>query len=365
MSVYVKKKKKVFKDIYKNIDIFILYMKDNFNYLNFENDVILFRVNDIYIKFYNDNLVVNGKLNSVIYGEFGFKFKNRYQINFWKERGHYNSNEIVGNIQKINSDKVKNRFVPNSENLSKFGYDKDIVKSWRAGPNIAKYWINRGYSEDDAIIKVSEHQKKLAKNIDYGKRVSDTTKEYYLNRGYSEDESLKLLADRQHTIQIDKYILKYGVVEGVELYNIQVLKRNEYLGCSKKGYSEVSQKLFDSIIENYNNDEIFYATRNKEYKISKSDNKGYWLYDFVDIKNKKIIEFQGDKFHANPKLYESSDKPHPFYKDMTSSDIWENDNRKKIDAEKENFKVFYVWESDFKNDNNLTILKCLEFLRND
>lgn len=89
-------------------------------------------------------------------------------------------------------------------------------------------------------------------------------------------------------------------------------------GCSKKGYSNVSQELFNTISNNKNN--IFYATKNNEYKINRD--KGYYLYDYTDLSTKRIIEFQGDKYHANPLLYESFDNPHPFYKNKKSIDIY-------------------------------------------
>ncbi len=227
---------------------------------------------------------------------------------------------------------------------------------------MTKYWINKGYSEDNAKNMLSEYQRNLTKLIDYKNRISDTSIEYYINKGYSEKYSKELLSKRQNTINLDNYIDKYGEYEGNILYKERILNRNKYLGCSKKGYSDISQDLFNKLSKFYDNlDNILYAEINNEFKINKTN--GYWLYDFTDIKNKKIIEFQGDRFHANPNIYNESEKPHPFLPEKTSKDIWNDDEIKRIAAIEQGFDVFYVWETDYKKNKDLIIANCIEFLK--
>ena len=50
---------------------------------------------------------------------------------------------------------------------------------------------------------------------------------------------------------------------------------------------------------------------------------------FTDIKNKKIIEYNGDDYHGNPNKYNFDDYPNPFRKDLTAKDIWNKDKQKK------------------------------------
>ena len=76
----------------------------------------------------------------------------------------------------------------------------------------------------------------------------------------------------------------------------------------------------------------------------------------------KIIEYNRDLYHANPKLYESDDNPHPFRKNLTSQDIWDKDSNKFNIASKNGYEILTIWDSEFKKNKNHTINKCLHFL---
>jgi hypothetical protein len=45
------------------------------------------------------------------------------------------------------------------------------------------------------------------------------------------------------------------------------------------------------------------------------------MLDFFIKELNLAIEFQGDIFHANPKIFKASDNPNPFRKDLSSSEI--------------------------------------------
>ena len=87
------------------------------------------------------------------------------------------------------------------------------------------------------------------------------------------------------------------------------------------------------------------------------------MYDFTDKNRKKIIEYQGDMYHANPHVYESYDNPHPFKKDKISKEIWEHDKRKKERAEKDGYEVIYIWDSEYRKDKEFIIDKCINFIK--
>lgn len=91
----------------------------------------------------------------------------------------------------------------------------------------------------------------------------------------------------------------------------------------------ISQELFTKIDKRFENRNFKYALNVGEFKIKK-ENGGYYFYDFVDIDNRLIIEYNGDMYHANPSVYNESDNPHPFRKNLKSSDIWIIYENKKI-----------------------------------
>ena len=126
------------------------------------------------------------------------------------------------------------------------------------------------------------------------------------------------------------------------------------------GYSKISQDLFNELAKHTNN-EIYYGSLNREYSIYNKENKHVYVFDFTDLTNKKIIEFQGDIYHANPNLFLEDDKPSP-WNDLTSKELWERDEYKKQIALNNNFDLIQIWESDFRNNKEEIIKKCLKFL---
>ena len=64
----------------------------------------------------------------------------------------------------------------------------------------------------------------------------------------------------------------------------------------------------------------------------------------------KIIEFQGDYWHCNPKIYKN-DYYHELKK-MTAQEIWESDKKHIKYANDHNYKVIEIWESDMNKYND-------------
>lgn len=263
------------------------------------------------------------------------------------------------------------------------------IKVKHIRPSNIEYWINMGFSEEESQIKVEsqrltslrgyierygellgsekwvEKQKKLK---EWGSTGSCNLI-YYINKGFSEEEAKIELSKRQSTFSKEKCIEKYGYDDGILRFTERQTKWSKSLssgGKLKIGYSKTSQELFYKILENYcieDKDKVFFATHNKEFKISKSDG-GVWLYDFTDIKNNKIIEYNGDLFHGNPKKFKGDDHPHPFNRETTAKEIWEKDEIKINKAKENGFDILVIWDSEYRWGNKDKIInKCLKFLK--
>ena len=184
--------------------------------------------------------------------------------------------------------------------------------------------------------------------------------------GYTEDEAKILISANQNTFSKEKCIKKYGEQLGLDIFRKRqekwqlTLHNNKKLHC---GYSKISQELFNEL-KKYTNNEIYYGSLNGEYSIYNVDNKHAYVYDYTDITNKKIIEFQGDVYHANPKLFNENDKPSP-WNDLTAKEIWNKDEFKKQVALNNNFDVLYIWEFDYRENKEKIILECIKFLNYD
>ncbi len=258
--------------------------------------------------------------------------------------------------RKMFSDKVKGEKNPNHKS-------KTTDKERKERSPFSKKFLYHS-SEKDRLDFIEKALKD---------RTFTTRKEYYLEQGYSSDESEKMLKERQSTFSKEICIQKYGKIKGLVIFKDRQSKWQESLlknGNLKCGYSKISQDLFYKILEKYNieddKDGVYFATKNQEFFISKKgteyDPRIFLQYDFCDRNKNKIIEYNGDEYHANPNLYESGDTPHPFRKDVSAQEIWDKDKEKLRIAKNEGFEVMVVWDSDYKNNKEKIILECAKFL---
>lgn len=152
------------------------------------------------------------------------------------------------------------------------------------------------------------------------------------------------------------YISKYGIDEGTKRYNSLVAEK-------MVGYSKISQELF-RYLSSYTDNKVYFAESHygTEYHVLDVENSRSYFYDYVDIINKKCIEFNGDVFHGNPEMFTESDTPNPFLK-VSCSEIWAYD-KDKINHLKmqRGIDTLVVWERDYRENKQNVIEKCLQFL---
>lgn len=84
------------------------------------------------------------------------------------------------------------------------------------------------------------------------------------------------------------------------------------------------------------------------------------MYDLACTKRKKIVEYNGDYWHCNPKIYESDYKLKQ--SNMRAEEIWDRDKDKISVAESRGFEVKVVWESDFLKDQTKILNEVRYFL---
>lgn len=256
-------------------------------------------------------------------------------------------------------------------------------------PNLVEYWLSRGFSFDESklntelhlmnterafIVKYGEVEgPKLfrEKKIKEGKLNSQRSVEYWLNKGFSIEESKEKVSKSQNMFSFEKCVEKHGEEKGLKIFTERQNKWQESLlnnGNMKLGYSKISQELFYSILETYDlgyRDKIKFATHNGEFKLN-NPKGGVYIYDFIDTVGKKIIEYNGDMYHANPKKFKENDTPHPYRKTKTSLEIWESDKNKLSVANDNGYEVLVIWDSEYRWGNKEKVIKkCLKFLKNE
>ncbi len=317
---------------------------------------------------------------------------NIYSIEWQMWRYSISKEEASEKIEQI-----KEKARESQRNMSEFDFKSMSAKN-------PEHWIKKGYSKKSAVIKAKEqlsnmqkvYQKKKKENPEKYKKSFTTNIEYWLDKGYSKEEASTELKKRQATGSLKNFKKRYGEKEGGEKWRARQVKWQETLNKKTpeekdrinklKGitlvnmirkwgevdgtekyynwlnsrhfyHSPISQKLFFEILQFIDDKKLVNFARHNGEKIIQKNNKVY-AYDF--FYNNKIIEFNGDKFHANPVHYNSFDTPSPF-NNLESKDIWIADKIKN-DIAKEKYELLVIWESDYKINPTKTLEKCLRFL---
>ena len=325
----------------------------------------------------NENCLSNAKNVKVkykaVFDERPFKIDKTKKIlcvEYWIKKG-YSENEakeIISKEQQRRGKLNKNKTVIVNKKylVDKFGEEYVIDFYRKRSIFCIEYWIDKGFTYDESVRKISEIQKKnntLAKKK-FKREYNTKCIEYWVKKGYSENEAKEIISKNQSTFSLSKCIAKYGEEDGIKIWKERQKKWQIKLHLNNNlhvGYSKISQELF-SLLESKSNrkEYIFYGSKNNEYSIN--DNGKNYMYDFCDLDKRKIIEFNGDIYHGNPEIFKETDMPNPFKKGKTCKELWEYDNTKKNVANRNSFELLTVWEKDYRLHKNDEINKCLKFL---
>jgi G:T-mismatch repair DNA endonuclease (very short patch repair protein) len=118
------------------------------------------------------------------------------------------------------------------------------------------------------------------------------------------------------------------------------------------------QFLDDHIYKGHLENIFYHARRGPCFKFEDS----IIIPDIVDNNIKLIIEYYGDFWHTNPRVFDSS-YIHPISK-LTSEQIWAKD-KKRIDYFTSlGYDVKVVWSSEFKDNKKKVLEEIKKFYEN-
>ena len=186
---------------------------------------------------------------------------------------------------------------------------------------------------------------------EYCDRQSYTNTKEYLGDNYETINKTKGLT-------LETFENKYGKDDGFIEYE-------KYIQKSRPFYSKISQKLFDYLMEcdEFKNTICYYATLNNEYGVYSSIEKRFFKYDFVCVDHNLCIEFHGDHYHGNPKIYRPDDLLRGKGQSRTTAkEAWNKDQIKQnVIYNERKYDTIVVWESDYKQDP----IKVLKNIKNE
>jgi G:T-mismatch repair DNA endonuclease (very short patch repair protein) len=82
------------------------------------------------------------------------------------------------------------------------------------------------------------------------------------------------------------------------------------------------------------------------------------IYDIYIPDLNMLIEFNGDYWHCNPKIYSAT--YFNVKRDMTAKQIWARDAKKKEVAIKNGYNYLVIWESDYRKSKRIIIKKIIQ-----
>ena len=155
---------------------------------------------------------------------------------------------------------------------------------------------------------------------------------------------------------LENYVRLYGEEEGAIRFQ----------AAKNKLYSKIEMELFNSI-QNvsehhylYGDEQYKFGLRKNEWEIYK---KKIFYVDFMDKENKKIIEFNGDIWHANPNIFEDNDFPNPYLKTVSAKSIQDIDKKRYEFYYKLGYILKVVWESEYLLNKEKIVNECIDFLK--
>lgn len=313
-----------------------------------------------------------------------------------------------GSEEAYHNHRSKNCSLKKENVLKRFDGDEKEYLKWkqevgRKGDKLysVEYWTKKGFSEEEAKLKI----------IETGKKNSPRTVEFWKNQGYSEDEAIRKVHDIQDNTSLSSYRNKYGEEEGLLKYRERVSQLKEATlfydsdfqkemssrtrfsktlkywldkGFSKEEVEEqrllarkVSSPNFPEYYEKlgFSIEESLQLSRDFQVKASASrkflptsriEQEVFdWVSDNIDSTNRKekiydskqrryffpdvstdsfILEVYGDYWHANPDMY---DPEEVLNKGKTAKQI-RSDDKKRITRlySLTGRPVFVVWEKD-------------------
>lgn len=160
-------------------------------------------------------------------------------------------------------------------------------------------------------------------------------------------------------VKLQYFIQKYGQQKGLQIYQEILNKKLQFF----VGYSKISQQLFDSICKTLGKQNFKYGENNGEMKITNQN--GCFLIDFYDTKSKKVIQFYGSYWHADPNRYNQNDIIKFPGQQVYAKKVWQKDKKRinELLSSEEVSEVKIIWQLDYINNKQKIIKQCIQFLR--
>lgn len=225
---------------------------------------------------------------------------------------------------------------------SKYGMTEEDFDNYNASRAITKRNLITKYGETEGLVRWESYRKRQSYTKSFEYQVE-------LHGDNAEEEWSRICSSKALTL--DNFIKRYGD-DGKAKYL-------ETWSKIRQPSSKAEQAFIGRVESLLTEEEALHSY--KQYHIMGSN--GSKFYDFVNTKLGICVEYNGNFWHANPRLYGKDDY---LYAGKNASDVWEDDIHKLSNAIKHPkiSKVFIVWEGE-EERMILEIQRAIEEIRNE
>lgn len=280
----------------------------------------------------------------------------------------YDLTNYVGRMRRLKTmNAAPNRYASYLRYGRNFANHFSVERKVANLPNVKQHWINKGFSEEDAIEEVRKSQvksgmiaaEKLRGNSQYSSRSVD----YWLRQGLDIIEAKEQVrrvqsrnnhAERnvrwQNTLNAksseEKALMnlkKSHTVEGVMARGFSkdeaTVISNQYWQ-KRNRFSKISNDFFQKLDDVLDYQDTYFQSKNYEREFNGK------RVDFYHTHTGIAIEFYGDYWHCNPTKYPNTFKRYGLY----ACDIRDYDAKRlsTIRQSDEVTDVYIVWESEYR-----------------
>ena len=262
--------------------------------------------------------------------------------------------------------------------LTKEFLEKEYIINGKSSYNIA---IETGISNNKVRNKLIKFNIPLRNCKEAGqseivkkKRIKSTIKKYGAKNVLSKDSKVR---ETMETMLVEKYgvdtVFKLGEIQdkckktildkygGIGSSSETILNKMKET-CLLNNGVEYGIHCIPRITKPHKLIIDYLKESNIVFEVEKKILNGKYRADII-IDNNKIIEINGDFFHANPDKFKPNDILNIFGNKLYASEIWVKDDERSKELEKNQFNILVLWENDIKNNLNKCKGEIWKFLK--
>lgn len=293
-----------------------------------------------------------------------------YDLQYWFNKGYNEEDALVeiARVKKETSCWSKEFWIKKGLSLSEAEEKVKEVQSKNAKqrksppPNAYSedFWKAQGYTDPEKIrLRIEEQKVKTNPYLQWTEDKKEDVMKKRRETYYAKSDEERKAINKSRGRKKEQVIEKFGMERYLEI--LAVRKAGLTFTPPTNQYSKISKKLFDELSVLNPDRKFYYADEEWFVRNTKYAKIGYSL-DFFCPATNKIIEFNGDFYHANPDKFLPESRINKFGVIHTAAEIWERDSQRMEVLKELGYTILVIWEHEYMNFHEQTIQKCNTFL---